>query len=115
MGQDPGTSGSAMTDTQDPAQMREDIETTRQELGDTVQALAEKTDVKAQAKCKLDETKTAVTEKKEELLGKVKEASPDQVVAAGSQLPQKARENRVPLVVAGAFGAGFLIGRRGGR
>ncbi len=40
-----------------PQQIREDIEQTREELGETVEALAAKTDVKAQARAKVDETK----------------------------------------------------------
>ena len=40
-----------------PAEIRQDIEQTREELGDTVEALAAKTDVKAQARAKVDETK----------------------------------------------------------
>ncbi len=35
-----------------PAEIRAEIDQTREELGDTVEALAEKTDVKAQAKAK---------------------------------------------------------------
>ena len=46
-----------------PEQVREEIERTREELGDTVAALAHKTDVKAQAKRATDETKAAVSGK----------------------------------------------------
>jgi hypothetical protein len=41
----------------DPDVLREQIEQTRAELGETVEALAAKTDVKAQAKAKLAEGK----------------------------------------------------------
>jgi hypothetical protein len=40
-----------------PEQIRADIDKTRKELGDTVESLAEKTDVKAQAKAKVEEVK----------------------------------------------------------
>ena len=40
-----------------PEQIRADIDATREELGDTVEALAEKTDVKAQAKAKVEDVK----------------------------------------------------------
>lgn len=43
-----------------PAQIRAEIDVTRGELGDTVEALAEKTDVKAQAKAKLEDVKAQV-------------------------------------------------------
>jgi len=43
-----------------PEQIRADIDKTRAELGDTVEALAEKTDVKARAKAKAEEVKARV-------------------------------------------------------
>jgi hypothetical protein len=43
------------TEAKSPAEIRAEIDATRDELGDTVEALAEKTDVKAQAKAKVDE------------------------------------------------------------
>jgi ElaB/YqjD/DUF883 family membrane-anchored ribosome-binding protein len=45
-----------------PAEIRAEIEETREELGDTVEALAEKTDVKAQAKAKVEDVKEKVNE-----------------------------------------------------
>jgi septal ring factor EnvC (AmiA/AmiB activator) len=100
-----------VTQTEDTEQLQREIEQTRERLGDTVEALAEKADVKAQAKQKLEDTKASLNEKKEDLLGKAKETSPDSVVSGAAQASQKARENPVPLAVAGAFAAGFLIGR----
>ncbi len=41
---------------QDPGEIREAIEHTRQEIGETVQAIAEKTDVKARASKKMAES-----------------------------------------------------------
>src|SRR5437763_1909462 len=103
MGQEPGTGRATVTEARDPEQLREEIESTRRELGDTVEALAEKTDVKAQAKRKVEETKASVAEKKEELLGKAKQMSPDTVVSATGEASQKARQNPAPLAAAGAF------------
>jgi ElaB/YqjD/DUF883 family membrane-anchored ribosome-binding protein len=100
-----------MTGTREPDQIRADIEASRQELGDTVEALAEKADVKAQTKRKLDETKASVAEKKDELLDSARQVSPDAAVSAASGATQKARENPFPLAVAGAFVVGFLAGR----
>ena len=111
MGKDPGTSGTAVTETNNPEALKEQIEATREALGDTVEALAAKTDIKAHAKRKLSETRTSVTQKKQELLGKAKATSPDQAAQAASQLSQRAREHHVPLAVAGAFTTGFLAGR----
>ncbi len=44
-----------------PDQIRADIEETRRELGDTVEELAAKTDVKAHAQAKIDEIKQSRT------------------------------------------------------
>jgi ElaB/YqjD/DUF883 family membrane-anchored ribosome-binding protein len=111
MGQDPRTRIAAVTDTQDPEQIQRDIEQTREELGDTVEALTEKADVKAQAKQKLEATKASAAEKKEQLLGKVKDASPESAATTATQASEKARENPLPLAAAGAFAFGFLAGR----
>ncbi|MFL5824176.1 MAG: DUF3618 domain-containing protein [Solirubrobacteraceae bacterium] len=119
MGEGQRTSGSAVADTKDPQELRAEIERTRQELGHTVEALAAKTDLKAQAKRKVQATKSSVTEKKDDLLGKARDASPDGAAAAASQASHKARKNPLPLAAAGALLAGVLIGRmtkrKGGR
>jgi Protein of unknown function (DUF3618) len=50
MGEEPSTSGSAVSvEARDPEKIRKEIEATRYQLGDTIEALAEKTDVRAQA------------------------------------------------------------------
>ena len=48
-----------MSATGNPEQILEDIESTREELGETVQALAAKTDVRAHAKRRIEEAKAA--------------------------------------------------------
>ena len=110
MGEDPRAAGSAVTESADPEEIRREIEATREELGDTVAALAAKADVKAQAKQKIEETKAAVAGKKDELLGKAKEGSPQSASAAATQVAQTARQNPVPLAAAGVFALGFLAG-----
>ena len=52
---------STPTDAKDPEAIRADIERTRDELAETVDALHAKLDVKAQAKAKVNEIKTSVT------------------------------------------------------
>lgn len=111
MGEDPGTGRAAMTEGQDPQEIQRDIEQTREQLGDTVEALARKADVKAQAKQKVEDTKASMAEKKEQLLDKAGKASPDGVRSASTQASQKARENPLPVAATGAFLAGFLAGR----
>ena len=95
----------------EPEQIEREIERTREQLGDTVEALARKTDVKAQAKEKLEETKANLSVKTEQLLGRAQAASPDGASEAAAQVSQAARENPLPLAAFGAFAAGFLAGR----
>jgi nucleotide-binding universal stress UspA family protein len=100
-----------VTEAKDPEQLREEIEETRRELGDTVEALAAKADVKARVREKVETTKESAAAKKDELLGKARESSPDSVAAGASQATQKAKENPVPVAAIGAFVAGFIVGR----
>jgi hypothetical protein len=94
-----------------PAELRAEIERTRQDLGDTVAALAEKTDVKARAKEKVAEVKSNVTEKKTELMGRARESSPEGASSAATQVRTKAQQNPVPTAALAAFVGGFLFGR----
>ncbi len=110
MGEDP-SSGRAAVDTNDPEQIRAEIAQTRQELGDTVAALSAKTDVKAQAKQRIEETKAALQDKRDQITGKTREISPDSMVNAASSATAKASRNPMPLAVAGAFVAGLVSGR----
>jgi len=95
----------------EPEEIRRDIEATRRELGDTAAALAQKTDVKAQAKERIEEAKARVEEKRRELSGRVSEATPDSAGRAASTLQAKVRENPTPVMVVGAAIGGFLLGR----
>ncbi len=108
---EPGESGQAVSTDSDPDQIREEIEATREALGDTVEALAAKADVKAQAKQKIDETRESVAQRTDEILGRAKEISPDTALNAASGATQKAKENPVPVAAIVAFGGGFLLGR----
>ena len=119
MGEDPRATGTAVTgssdseaatQSSDPEEIRREIESTREELGDTVAALAAKADVKTQAKQRIQATKATVTGKKNELMGKAKQASPQTASTAATSVSQKARENPVPVTAAGAFAFGFLAG-----
>ena len=113
MGEDPRTGGAQVTDegTRDPAEIRTDIEATRQEVGDTVEALASKADVKAQAQKKIADVKQTVAAKRTELMSKAREPTPDDADSAASGVAAKARENPVPIGIAGAFVAGLVVGR----
>jgi hypothetical protein len=95
----------------EPEAIQRNIESTRGEMGDTVQALAEKADVKAQAQRKVADVKRTVDAKRRELMGRTRSASPNGGGSAASSVAQKARENPLPVGLAGAFVAGLLVGR----
>jgi Protein of unknown function (DUF3618) len=112
MGEDPGTVGTSVdAGPKDPEQIRDEIETTRREMGDTVEALAAKADVKARMREKVGATKETAAQKKDDLLGKAKGVSPDTVTSGAGQATQKAKENPLPVAAMGAFVGGFLLGR----
>lgn len=96
---------------QDPSQIREEIEQTRSEMGDTVDALAHKTDVKGRVK-------ESFSDKKERLRGqmmgttsRIGEATPDteQMKEGARQAAGVAQENPIGLAL-GGLAAGFLAG-----
>jgi len=60
VGQDPSTARTSVAaESKDPEQIREEIEETRRELGDTVEALAAKADVKANIGRRIEATKAS--------------------------------------------------------
>jgi ElaB/YqjD/DUF883 family membrane-anchored ribosome-binding protein len=85
---------------EEPDAIRADIKRTRAEMGDTVEAIGYKADVKSRAKDKMTETKDRIT-------GKVSDATPDgrQVRRAAST----AQENPLGLAL-GSVAVGFLAG-----
>jgi hypothetical protein len=60
VGKEPSTARAPVAESKDPEQIREEIEATRQELGDTVEALVAKADVKAHARERIERTKAAL-------------------------------------------------------
>ncbi|MEO8969102.1 MAG: DUF3618 domain-containing protein [Solirubrobacteraceae bacterium] len=125
MDEDQGKAGEELAgEERTPEQVREEIEQTRSELGDTVAALAEKTDVKAQAKNaaqeakqtvtgKVTDIKESVTGKKDEFISSAQEATPESAQDAGQRALAFAKANSLPLAVVGALLLGVAIGRRG--
>ena len=96
--------------TREPEDIRSDIEETREQLGETVEALAEKADVKGQAKAKVDETKQRFTRKATDAKEKIAGASPDQAKTAASSAASTAQDRPLPFAVGGAFAVGLVIG-----
>ena len=102
-------------ETRSPDEIRTDIDETREEVGDTVEALAAKTDVKAQARERVDEIKGNVRAKADQAKAKAQSSTPESAQQGGEQLVAKVRENPIPVAVGAAVLVAFLIGRRTGR
>ncbi len=106
---------------QSPEQIRAEIERTQEEMGDTVEALARKTDVKAQASARVDAARESiqesvhgardsVTESKDDFVSKVRQATPPSASAGAQQVRATVQEKPLPFAAAGAFAGGVLVG-----
>ena len=96
---------------QEPSQIRQEIEETRAEMGDTVDALAYKTDVKTRVKESIADKRERFVEQVQGTSHKVGEATPDgaQVKEGAQQAVGIAQENPLGLAI-GGLAAGFLAG-----
>lgn len=107
---------------QDPSEIREEIDETRQRMGETVEALSYKTDVKARSKDAVKARKDAVVGKayglKDAIVGaatggtsNVTDATPttDDVKQSAKQALSVAQQNPLGLAI-GAVALGFLVG-----
>jgi ElaB/YqjD/DUF883 family membrane-anchored ribosome-binding protein len=102
------------TEQKTPEEIRAEIESTREDLGDTAAALASKADVKARTKEKVEAVKQIVAQKTEAL----KSGNGDGGSAASSPVTQvkaKAQENPIPTAAIAAFVGGFVLGRLSAR
>jgi hypothetical protein len=115
--------GSAPPD--NPQALQAEIERTREQLGDTVEALFAKADVKALARAKAARTRgrllaavrparQRVTDQTARASALFRETTPDPMQEAAKRAAQAARKRGVPVAVAGlaAVLAGWLIVRR---
>ena len=99
--------------TSDPEELRRDIEETRADLGDTVEALSRKADVKAQLIERLEARKAALRARQEELRAKaarVRErrasaGTPEGTNETASKVVHTAEERPFP-----AIGVAFVVG-----
>jgi hypothetical protein len=80
-----------------PEEIRADIERTRGQVGDTVEALAAKTDVKARVQDRVEE---------------LKEKVPSGPQEGGNVVVAKVRANPLPVIGVAVVALAFLIGRR---
>src|SRR3954447_26608980 len=119
MGKDQGQVGTPVgSDQKEPEELRREIEETRQDLGDTAAALAQKTDIKARARAKAESVKHTVAQKKEAFAqkssgedGNGASGPTAQASSAAIQLKTKAQENPTVAAAAAAFVGGYLFGR----
>jgi ElaB/YqjD/DUF883 family membrane-anchored ribosome-binding protein len=109
------------TQEKDQEQLQHEIEDTRAELGDTVDALAQKADVKARVSEKIEQRKTALHARQEDVKARlggarehVSEATPEEAKRAASQVARTAKERPFP-AIAVALSLGLLIGWAIGR
>lgn len=98
-----------------PEEIRDQIEQTREQLGDTVEALAEKTDVKAHAKARISAVKETAHEKTEQLVAKARQATPESAGAGAQQVSTAVSQQPLPFAIAAALAGGFLLGWLVGR
>ena len=96
---------------QEPSQIRQEIEETRAEMGDTVDALAYKADVKTRMKESISDKRERLIEQVQGTKSKVSDATPDgqQVKEGAQQAVGVAQENPLGLAI-GGIAAGFLAG-----
>jgi ElaB/YqjD/DUF883 family membrane-anchored ribosome-binding protein len=95
---------------QTPAEeIRRGIEKTRVELGETVEALAEKADVKGQVTRRISRVRHTAEQKKGDLVEKVKRATPESASSGAQHMAVSAQRRPAPFV-AGALAVGLLLG-----
>jgi hypothetical protein len=88
-------------------EIQQEIERTRERLGDTVDELAAKADIKARSRAKAAEIKARAQERATEVSGRVKDRTAD---VAGRVKESQAIQRRWPLAVAvGALVVGSAV------
>jgi gas vesicle protein len=127
-----GAGAEPSTGDRSPEEIRREIEQTREEMGDTVEALAQKADVKGQAHDRVEDVKESVREKVDEVrervsgaAGQAAGAAPESAQEGAQQAAQYAQQGfqqateatrRDPAKgLAAAFGAGLAVGWLVGR
>jgi len=96
---------------EDPSNIREEIDQTRAEMGDTVDALAHKTDVKSRVKESISDKRERLREQMSGTGSRIGEATPDsgEMKESARQAVGVAEENPIGLAL-GGLAAGFLAG-----
>jgi ElaB/YqjD/DUF883 family membrane-anchored ribosome-binding protein len=105
----------------DQEELRRDVERTRAELGDTVEALSQKADLRSRFSQRVDDRKAALRGRGQDararatdLRGRMAGATPEDARRAASRAAHTAEERPFPAIGV-AFGAGVLLGWLAGR
>jgi hypothetical protein len=95
----------------EPEEIRAEIETTRDRMGETVDALAQKADIKSRMKDSIGDTKDRVKSQFQSVSSKAGDAAPDMdgVRQGAGQAAGIAQENPLGLAI-GGLAVGFLAG-----
>lgn len=97
----------------DPDEIRQQISQTRAELGETVEALAAKADVKAQVKEKVATAKEQAQEKAAAAKARISEVDRDEARQALASVPERVKSRPLPAVLAaGGLFLTWMIRRR---
>jgi ElaB/YqjD/DUF883 family membrane-anchored ribosome-binding protein len=96
---------------QDPSEVRQAIEQDRIELADTVQALAQKADVKARVRDSVSKNADQLQHKAGDVMSKAREVTPEQVQSGLGSAADSVRRRPFPFGLAAAFCCGVLAGR----
>ncbi|MEU6411330.1 DUF3618 domain-containing protein [Microbispora sp. NPDC046933] len=94
------------------AEVRQEIERTRDDLGDTIEALAAKADVKARAQERVHATTAAARARVAGVTGRVREATPEPLRGAAGRVGEQAKRRPGLIAAAGAAGTALLLLRR---
>jgi gas vesicle protein len=96
---------------QDPDAIRQEIEQTRSQMGETVEAIGYKTDVKARARDSVNEKTGAVKDRVNSVMGRASDSTPsgEDVKQGAKQAVSTAQENPLGLAL-GAVAVGFVAG-----
>ncbi|WOX07384.1 DUF3618 domain-containing protein [Streptomyces sp. N50] len=105
----PHTGDEATPATDEP---RAQVEATREELGETVEALAAKADVKTRAEEKTAQAQAQLRDKASHVVHVVQDKTPEPVREKAGQGLQAARANRAPLLAAAGALIALLLIRR---
>jgi ElaB/YqjD/DUF883 family membrane-anchored ribosome-binding protein len=96
---------------QDPDAIRQEIEQTRSQMGDTIDAIGYKTDVKSRAKDSVSARTDSVKDRVNSVMGRANDSTPSSgdVKDGAKQAVSTAQENPLGLAI-GAVAIGFVAG-----